>query len=111
MNKLKKISNGVKFFIFLTSLFCCCYFFCNRCAAQRAAGESPIISGAKNIAKAAVPAVASGYQRMESRNSAVKGISNLAGQALPLVEKAAPIVRKGVVIGKKILKVLKKILR
>ena len=102
-----KIVDRVKFFIFLVSAI----LFSIHCYGQRAASESPIISGAKNIAKAAMPAVASGYQRMESRSPIVKNISNLAGEAIPLVEKAAPIVRRGIVIGKKILKVLKKILR
>ena len=101
-------NSSAKFCFFLISSF---FLLSNISIAQRAAGESPIVSGAKNIAKAAVPIVANGYQRMESRNSVVKSISNLAGEAIPLVEKAAPIVRKGVVIGKKILKVLKKILR
>jgi len=87
------------------------FFISDDCFAQRAAGESPIIAGAKNVVRAATPAAIATYQRMESRSTVVKNISNLAGEAIPLVEKAAPIVRKGVVIGKKILKVLKKILR
>ena len=105
------INLSIKFCFFLISAGIFLFLLNTDCFAQRAAAESPIISGAKNIAKAAVPIVANGYQRMESRNPVVKNISNLAGEAIPFAEKAAPIVRKGVVIGKKILKVLKKILR
>lgn len=97
-------------------MFCSCFtllffFISNDCFSQRAAENSTIASGTKNIAQAAVPFVKDAYNRMESRSSIVKGIGNLAGQAVPLAEKAAPIVRKGFVIGKKILKILKKILR
>ena len=78
---------------------------------QRAAGEGSIGSGAKNVARAAAPIIKDAYKRVESNSHVVKGIENIAGRAVPFVEKAAPIIHKGFVIGKKILKVLKKILR
>ncbi|MBI3502867.1 MAG: hypothetical protein HY063_13835 [Bacteroidetes bacterium] len=93
---------------FLAWLF---FFYSGKCFSQRVAENNSIISGAKNIAAVAAPIVKDAYKREENRNAVVKGISNLAGQAVPLAEKAAPIMRKGFVIGKKILKVLKKILR
>ena len=101
------VNKKIKFFIFIV-----CVIFCSgKCFAQRAAGESTIVSGAKNVARAAAPIVKHAYKRVESNSRVVKGIENIAGQAVPLVEKAAPIVRKGFIIGKKIFKILKKILR
>ena len=81
------------------------------CFSQRAAGEGTIGSGAKNVARAAAPIIKDAYKRVESNSQVVKGIENIAGQAVPFVEKAAPIIHKGFIIGKKILKILKKILR
>lgn len=98
----------MKFCIFLVVMF---FFISDDCFAQRTAGESPVITGAKNVAKAAVPIVADGYQRMESRSGVVRALSKTVGEAKPMIEKAIPVVQKGLVIGKNILKILKKILR
>ena len=106
MNKILRI----KFIIFLIAT---CYFFllCGRSNAQRAAGQSPLVSGAENIAEAALPFAQHAYKRMESRSGMMHGISNAVAEAKPFIERAVPIAQKGVRIGKKILKILKKILR
>ena len=101
------VNKKIKFFIFIV-----CVIFCSgKCFAQRAAGESVIVLGAKNIVKAATPIVKKGYKRMESRSGAVRAIGNAVAEAKPLMSKAIPIVKNGFIIGRKIYKFLKKILR
>lgn len=61
--------------------------------------------------QAALPVLKEVYKKAEERSPAVKGVSELAAQAIPLAEKAMPIVKKGFVIGRKVIRGLQKIFR
>jgi len=104
------LNEGIKI-KFLVVLVLLLFFISDNSFSQRTAGESPVVTGARNVAMAAVPFVADGYKRAESNSGAVRSISNAIAEAKPLIERAVPIAKKGIVIGKRILKVLKKILR